>query len=209
MKVKRKSPSGSCTTDLVFSARQSQNDEVFKDILTLHVPEKSIIADVTYGKGCFWKKVNATKYTVYKSDILTGTDFRSLPYQKESLDCVVLDPPYMHSATKFSTGTYYNNQSLTNKKWHNSVLELYCQGAIESSRVLKNKGTLIIKCQDEVCAGKNRFTHIELNNLLNKEYLLIDLFVVVAKNKPCVSNIKRQIHARKNHSYFLVFKKRG
>ncbi len=34
-----------------------------------------------------------------------------------------------------------------------------------------------------------------------------DLFVVVRKNKPGVSRILRQVHARKNHSYFLVFRK--
>ena len=32
-----------------------------------------------------------------------------------------------------------------------------------------------------------------------------DLFVVVRANKPGVSRLKKQVHARKNHSYFLVF----
>ena len=36
-----------------------------------------------------------------------------------------------------------------------------------------------------------------------------DLFVVVRKNRPGVSRVVKQIHARKNHSYFLVFWKQG
>jgi hypothetical protein len=34
-----------------------------------------------------------------------------------------------------------------------------------------------------------------------------DLFVVVRPNKPAVSRLIKQEHARKNHSYFLVFVK--
>jgi hypothetical protein len=36
-----------------------------------------------------------------------------------------------------------------------------------------------------------------------------DLFVIVRNNRPGVSRMVRQVHARKNHSYFLVFWKRG
>jgi hypothetical protein len=34
-----------------------------------------------------------------------------------------------------------------------------------------------------------------------------DLFVVVRTNRPVVSRLLRQVHARKNHSYFLVFER--
>jgi len=36
-----------------------------------------------------------------------------------------------------------------------------------------------------------------------------DLFVIVRNNRPGVSRMVRQVHARKNHSYFLVFWKNG
>ena len=35
-----------------------------------------------------------------------------------------------------------------------------------------------------------------------------DLFVVMRQNRPGVSRVIKQVHARKNHSYFLVFWKR-
>ena len=40
-------------------------------------------------------------------------------------------------------------------------------------------------------------------------FVVEDLFVVVRTNSPGVSRVVRQVHARKNHSYFLVFWKRA
>ena len=40
-------------------------------------------------------------------------------------------------------------------------------------------------------------------------FIAEDLFVVVRQNRSGVSRTIRQVHARKNHSYFLVFWKRG
>jgi len=60
----------------------------------------------------------------------------------------------------------------------------------------------------EVCANQQRLTHVEIINELNQMgFVVEDLFVVIRVNKPGVSRILRQVHARKNHSYFLVFRK--
>src|SRR3989338_2979507 len=89
----RKSPAGIATNDLIVSASQGVNADVFPDILSLYVPSRSRIADVTYGRGAFWKHVAPKKYHVIASDLTTGVDCRKLPYADVSLDCVVLDPP--------------------------------------------------------------------------------------------------------------------
>ena len=74
--------------------------------------------------------------------------------------------------------------------------------------MLRPEGTYVVKCQDEVCANKQRLTHIEIiNELATLGFVVEDLFVVVRRNKPGVSRLLRQVHARKNHSYFLVFRK--
>ncbi len=39
----------------------------------------------------------------------------------------------------------------------------------------------------------------------NLGFIAEDLFVVVRTNNPGVSRMVKQVHARKNHSYFLVF----
>jgi hypothetical protein len=215
-KKKRKSPDGIATNDLVFSAYNSNNADVFALILNLYVSLGSKIADITYGQGAFWKTVDKNKFAIYPSDIKTGIDCRNLPYENETYDCVVLDPPYMHTpggtahVNHQNFEQYYQNNSITNtdKKYHEAVLDLYFKAAKEACRVLKKRGVFIVKCQDEVCAGKQRLTHVELINEFSKYgYICEDLFVIIRNNKPGVSRILKQRHARKNHSYFLVFRK--
>jgi hypothetical protein len=61
---------------------------------------------------------------------------------------------------------------------------------------------------DEVCANQQRLTHVEIiNELTTMGFVVKDLFVVLRMSKPGVSRMLRQVHARKNHSYFLVFRK--
>ena len=69
---------------------------------------------------------------------------------------------------------------------------------------------LIVKCQDEVCSNRQRFTHVEIMREYEElGFVAEDIFVVMRSNRPGVSRMARQVHARKNHSYFLVFWKRG
>ena len=215
---KKRTQSGVSTTDLILSTHIGGNADVFPQVLKLHVPEKSVIADVTYGKGVFWKKVDLSKYKTHFTDIQTGVDCRNLPYDAASIDCVVLDPPYMEGAsrnTAYSTGqkafsNYYGLKEIkqSGDRYHGAILRLYLEACVEADRVLKPKGILIIKCMDEVCANKQKLTHVEIINALSeKGYYAKDLFVVVRTNRPIVSRLIKQVHARKNHSYFLVFVK--
>ena len=89
-------------------------------------------------------------------------------------------------------------------------MELYAAAGREAKRVLCNRGVFIVKCQDEVCANRQRFTHVEIMTAYERMgFVAEDLFVVMRGNRPGVSRAVRQVHARKNHSYFLVFWKRG
>lgn len=210
---------GEATNDLVLSAYADGNDRTFPRILDLYVSAGSAVADVTYGKGVFWRHVPKDQYGVLATDIQDGVDCRDLPYADETIDCVVLDPPYMHTpgGTAHEAHTpfeehYRNNRSgnRTKRKYHEAVLDLYCDAGREAYRVLRDRGILIVKCQDEVCSNRQRFTHLEIMQMYDDMgYVAEDLFVVMRNNRPGVSRAIRQVHARKNHSYFLVFWKRG
>jgi 16S rRNA G966 N2-methylase RsmD len=227
--TKKRIQNGKSTSDLILSATLDNNAEIFPQILTLHVPKKSKIADVTWGKGVFWKNVSQEDYQILPTDISTGIDCRNLPYKNDSIDCVVLDPPYMegfyrkNSNHKAASGTHtsfaeaYSNGNESNddednvgtKKWHAAVTDMYFKAGKEAFRVLRKKGVLIIKCQDEVSAGKQWLTHVEIiNKYAEFGFYTKDLFVVVRNNRPSVSRLITQKHARKNHSYFLVFVKK-
>jgi len=216
-KVKRRSPNGAPTNDLVFSSYCGTNDEVFPQVLSLYVTPGSVVADVTYGKGVFWKRVPKEQYTLLATDIEKGTDCRNLPYEDKTVDCVVLDPPFMHTPGGTAhvghqnyEGYYKNNvvQNGSGKKYHEAVLDLYFKAGTEAHRVLKGEGIFVVKCADEVCANQQRLTHVELiNEYAKRGFVIEDLFVLVRNNRPGVSRLLRQVHARKNHSYFLVFRK--
>lgn len=212
-KPKRKSPRGVSTNELVFSAYTGTNDDVFPNIMSLYVEMGSKVADVTYGQGVFWRRIPKDAYELLPSDLGTGTDCRHLPYENASIDCVVFDPPYMHTpggtahVDHQNYEQYYaNNQAQSAKKYHEAVLDLYFTAAIEAWRVLKEGGVYIVKCQDEVCANQQRLTHVEIIQELDKYgFVAEDLFVLLRNGRPGVSRILNQVHARKNHSYFLVF----
>lgn len=235
----RRVQGGEATTDVILSSYTTGNAEVFANIVELHIPKNSIVADVTYGKGVFWQKVFLDKYRLLFSDIdakvridpihqvevKTGIDSRSLPFQDNSLDCMVFDPPYMEglfrpsvnhlagSGTHSAFRHHYSNGRATKHeneqpKWHDAVVDLYLKSGREAYRVIKPKGIFIIKCQDEVSANKQRLTHVEIITAYESlGFYTKDLFVVTRANKPGVSRLKTQVHARKNHSYFLVFQK--
>jgi hypothetical protein len=227
-KDRKRTQGGKATSDLIVSAHIGGNAEVFLQILELHVPENSVVADVTWGKGVFWKNVPKGLYDVRATDIATGTDCRDLPYENGSIDCVVLDPPYMegfyrkntnhkagsgtHTAFReaYSNGDESNDAYRGTRKWHGAVTDMYFQAGAEAYRVLKDKGVLIVKCQDEVSANLQWLTHVEIiNHYEELSFYTKDLFIVVRPNKPGVSRLVSQRHARKNHSYFIVFIKKS
>lgn len=195
---------------------------MFPQILDLHVPRGSTVADITYGKGVFWRNVDNASYQVLASDITEDVDCRRLPYGDNQLDCVVLDPPYMEGfyrrRAQAGNGThrplrdYYaagQTVSSGSAKYHAAVLEMYIVAGREASRVLRHKGVCIVKCQDEVSANRQWLTHVEIiNEYTSNGFYTRDLFVLVRNNRPAVSRLLRQRHARKNHSYFLIFEKR-
>lgn len=114
---------GVATNELIFSAYQGTNDEVFPHILKLYVPVGARVADVTFGQGVFWKNVKKNAYRVKPSDLKMGIDCRSLPYESVSFDGVVFDPPYMHTPGGTAHQNhqnfelyYYNNQTSNSEK---------------------------------------------------------------------------------------------
>ena len=218
----RRVQGGVATSDVTLSAHVGGNADVFAQIMRLHVPEGSVVADVTWGKGVFWQRVRKGTYDVRATDIAMGVDCRELPYHDGEIDCVVLDPPYMEgffrsdANQKAGGGSYaafrehYSNghEKPEKAKWHDAVTELYREAGREAFRVLRRNGVLIVKCQDEVSANRQHLTHVEIiNDYESLGFYAKDLFVIVRPNKPAVARLKKQVHARKNHSYFLVFVK--
>lgn len=217
MRTHKKVDEGVECDDLLNTVCRS-NDEGFARILRLYARPGDRIADPTYGNGVFWKNIDKTLYTILETDLKEGVDLRSLPYQDDSLDVLVNDPPYRYTPEKNKkqddvpghgkVDSLYSLQSakLTNTQ---AVLQLYYDGMKEGVRVLRVGGFLIVKCQDTVQDGKNIWVHVLLMQKAEElGYACRDL-LVVAPASVLKTRWDRQRHLRKAHSYFLVFRKGG
>ncbi|SIB34481.1 Uncharacterised protein [Mycobacteroides abscessus subsp. abscessus] len=194
------------------------NNAVLIDLLArLYVTDGAVVRDVTWGKGAFWKSTDTSRFTLRGSDVaehigghdgIARADFRALPDKDESVDLVVLDPPYIHNPGKHVTDDRYNNAATTGGMSHNDIRQLYKGGMSEALRTLKPGGQLWVKCKDEIESGKQQWSHIEIHgDAVDLGLYARDLFVLVPPSKSPQTRWTTQKHARKVHSYLWVFDK--
>ena len=200
--------------DIIKSTSYNQ-DEIINNILKLYVHQGYIDIDPTYSKGNFYKNV---KEPIYKLDLypkgkcMIKATANQLPFKNNFANCIMFDPPFLATSGK-SLKCNKNNSNIINKRFSvfpNEKLlhEFYYKSLKEFYRVLKNKGVLIFKCQDKVSSGKQYLSHfIIIQQAINIGYYPRDIFILLSKNRIISSKHKNQIHARKFHSYFLVFEK--
>lgn len=201
---------------MVIKSTSYDQEDIIKDILTLHVPQGYIDCDPTYSKGNFYKNIQKP---IHKFDITPQTPdtikscATSLPLDDNSIQCLMFDPPFLSSSgpslnkskenSNIITGRfgYFRTEPLLHQFYNDSLKEFY--------RILDKNGVLIFKCQDKVSGGKNYMTH---NIIMMQAYEIgfypKDLFILNAKNRIISGKHKNQKHCRKFHSYFWVFEKR-
>jgi hypothetical protein len=204
------------------TAKVGDNSDLLPDIIELYVPAGSVVADVTWGRGVFWKKrpdllrsrrVLGSDLDRTKGDVTA--DFRHLPYPTGSLDALILDPPYLYvggfKTLKLSIDAGYNNRgrALVQGIFGVGAVNLmFYQAICEAERVVKPRGILIVKCMDQVMSGKQEWQHVTVMDYMNNlGFENLDLFVLVQKGQPTMRH-KVQVHARRNHSYFMVGRRR-
>ena len=193
-------------------------EEIISNILKLHVPQGFIDCDLTYSKGNFYKS-GIIKEPIYKFDKFPQTEdtvqscATNTPLENESVNCIMFDPPFL--ATTGKSLKIENDSNKINKRFgvFENELDLhlfYNKTLKECKRILKNNGILIFKCQDKVSSGKQYMSHhIIMQQAINLGYYPKDLFVLLSKNRIIADwQTKNQQHARKFHSYFLVFEKK-
>lgn len=196
--------------ELVRSVSGSQ-DEILQGIIQLYCPN-GFDLDPTYSKGNFYKNIPQPRY---KADIspqfedVMECDCRSLPFEDSELGSIIFDPPFV-AAMPTGRGKsgiirdrfgYYKN--VQNELW-----SFYHQALREFYRILRANGILVVKSQDTIDSSKQYLSHVEVTNYAyHLGFYPVDLFILTAKSRLIGSSWKTQQHARKYHSYFLVFKK--
>lgn len=192
------------SNDLIRSISYDQQ-EIINNILELYNNSQPIDFDPCYNLGMFYKD-NKVIAPGVKSDIkplLPGVeklDVQCLPFENE-FKCIIFDPPFIVSGKTSKMAQRYGAFESVNE-----LKEFYINSFCSLQRALKKKGLLIVKCQDFVNGRRN---YIMLNYVLNLardfNFKVLDLFILLSKTRP--TRIKKQQHARKYHSYFVVLKK--
>jgi hypothetical protein len=173
-----------------------------------YLRDEWLTLDPTHGLGTFWKlwqprRLVACDLDPAKSPVGKSVDFCDLPWPDGHFDSVVLDGPYKLNGTPTEDvdARYGVHRVAT---WRDRM-DLIRRGISECSRVL-GAGYLLVKCQDQVCSGKVRWQTDEFTEHARSVGLRkVDrLDMLGGRQQP---GDRRQVHARRNHSTMLVFRR--
>lgn len=193
----------------------NSNFEVITNIMKLYNIQQFDL-DCTYSKGNFWKNLPRPKICSDLNPIdetVIEANSENLPFDNDNMLSVMCDLPFLvsgsayklskHNSTKISKRfECYHSFGELKSNYYNTLKELY--------RVTKKNGIVVFKCQDTVTGGINYLTHNMVINMGNEiGFHPKDLFILTANSRPNSfgDKWKKQHHARKYHSYFIVFEK--
>lgn len=189
-----------------------EQTEILQNILDLYC-QNGFELDPTYSKGNFYK--NGIPQPKYKFDInpqnedIQKADCRKLPFKNNTINNIIFDPPFIAGIQNKSDDGIIINRFGSFKNVSKELWKFYHESLDEFKRILKPDGILIFKCQDTIDSGKQCLSHIEIiNYALQIGFYPKDLFILLAKQRLIGKHHWKQQHARKFHSYFIVFVKR-
>jgi hypothetical protein len=179
-----------------------------------YLREDWLTLDPTYGLGRFWRKwapkvLVGSDLEATKSPSLVSEDATCLRHDDNSFMAVALDPPYKLNGTANSGGPASSDSDYgvdgPSVKWQDRH-KLICDMVTEAARICAAGGTVLLKCQDQVCSGKIRWQTIEFTEHAETCGLrLVDQLLLEGSRKQPEG--RRQIHARRNYSSLLIFRK--
>ena len=198
--------------DILAIGTRRNNAELIEDLVALgYIDLDGLILDPTYGLGRWWnlvkpKNLVACDIDPEKSPIGYSVDFRSTPWEDNTFDSVLFDPPYKLNGTSqgFGNDESYgvgNTRYISIEDRH----DLIKAGMRELTRVTSR--VLVVKCQDQVSSGKVQWqTRVFADYGEQLGLTLVDsLHVLGYRQQPPG---RSQHHARRDYSTALVFKKR-
>lgn len=121
--------------------------------------------DPTYGEGNWWKAWRPAELeeNVWDPKNESGWDFREIPWEPESFDAVVFDPPYVAPGGRETSSikSFHEKYGMGETPPTPALLHLYnLAGLAECHRVLRParrrngpEGMCLVKCQDYIWSG--------------------------------------------------------
>lgn len=175
------------------------------------------ILDATVNKGRIWGS-GKSRYKYVGMDIDPSVkpdvvgDNTNMPFENESWDIVVYDPPHCGDqgksdtefAKKYGTGMTSKNP---NGKW-GSLAHTYPPFLAEANRVLKPKGLLLVKLIDYTHSAKFQFATAEFWYAAKEFGFELQGLNILPRNGVITdTKWKKAYHPRQNHCTWMAFKK--
>lgn len=195
---------------MALGARRS-NAELMRDCRRLgYLDDGWRVLDATFGLGRFWSLWRPAGLVT--NDLVTEADhafdFRALGWSDREFDAVVFDPPYKLNGTPGGGGAAVSDVGYgvgVRASWRERH-ELIRAGIAECGRVADRM--LLVKCQDQVCAGRKRWQTREFADCAEGlGFRLVDMLHVGGfRVQP---RGREQVHARQDFSTLLVLRRVG
>lgn len=196
-------------SDKVLSASNDET-QIIRWIMKLHNNGQAFDVDPTYSTGRFWEGLPKPKHRFDvrpQTEGVVQADARRLPLASESVNSIMFDPPFVIRDMEKKTAGKIANRFFAYKT-HRDLWRFYQSAIAEFWRVLRAGGILVFKCQDTISGGKQYMSHYEVMKQAEEiGYYCKDLFILLNSNVLWSPNMENQQHARKAHSYFIVFRK--
>lgn len=193
--------------DWIRTTYQSER-ELLGSVLKLYNESHPVDCDPCYSKGRVWEGLPSP---LYKFDRVPQTydtiesDCRSLPFPAESLMSLYFDPPFLVGKSK--KGSIMGDR-YTSFETFDELDAMYGSSLLEFSNILKTGGLLIVKCQDILHNHVFVPMHVHvITYAVSVGFNLSDILILINENIPLNPRVDKQIHARKTHSYYLIFHK--
>jgi len=194
----------------VIKSVQNSDRDILVAIKELYLDGDNFALDPCYSTGKFYEDLERPLARldkepqvegVIKNDILNG-----LPYPDNSISNIIFDPPFMFGKHGKTDENIMTKRFTMFDSWQD-LETMYKKALSEFYRVLVSNGIVAFKCQDYT-DSKTTLTHCFVHNwALKIGFNIEDLFIMVFKGGRVWNSNLVQRHARKYHSYWLVFRK--
>lgn len=175
-------------------------------------PER--ILDATVGGWRFWK--NSSRPVVGMDLKLRNRptvigDNASMPYRASSFDVVVYDPPHVPNQGKDKLKDFTSRFGLgvrSTKENGYNFSHTFPPFLKEAHEILKPEGSLFCKVTDYIHDHRYQWAHVDLIKAAESAgFVACDCIIKVRKGPIVDPKWKTAHHSRRQHAYWLVFRK--
>ena len=197
------------------SVWEGADSELLERLLDLYPRERpEWILDATLNGGRFWRGSNRP---VVGMDIQgkhrpqVAGDNMLMPFQKESFDVVVYDPPHIPNQARdnekdFSVRFGLVLQSSRDNDY--SFSHTYPPFLAEAHRVMREEGILFCKITDYIHNHRYQWAHVDLIEAARETgFRPCDCIIKIRKGSIIDPKWKVAHHSRRQHCYWLIFRK--